>query len=148
MMKKYVLLIIQIFVMGAISAQSPLARTFDYDASGNRLLRKTVTMRSAVAEPDTMEITDSRKNADCFIDQIGRWDVHVFPNPTSGLLTLSFDKPVKKGLYQVFSLSGKILMKGNLAQKTQLDMSAMPSGTYLLEIKIDNLDETWKIIKQ
>lgn len=148
MMKKYFLLIIQIFVMGAMFAQSPLARMYDYDATGNRVLRKTVTLRSAVAEPDTMEFSDSRKNADCFTEQIGRWDVQVFPNPTSGLLTLSFDKPVGKGLYQVFSLSGKILMKGNLAQKTQLDISAMPSGTYLLEIKIDNLDETWKIIKQ
>ncbi|MBR6162069.1 MAG: T9SS type A sorting domain-containing protein [Bacteroidales bacterium] len=152
MKKKYVLLLICLFIASALLAQAPLARTYDYDASGNRVLRKTITMRSL--ETTTPDTAYNREREYCkmedpniFSDNVCKQDVRIFPNPTSGMLTLMFDRPLGNGYYRVFSLSGKILLEGNLSQNTKMDLSSLPGGTYLIRITLDNDSETWKIIK-
>jgi len=61
------------------------------------------------------------------------WQVDVFPNPTSGYLTVRAAKTLQGRL---FDLTGQELMQVDLADReTQLDLSGFPSGTYLLQLK-------------
>ena len=59
--------------------------------------------------------------------------LHIYPNPTQGILKIQKieDRRQKTG-YRIANLTGQVLMTGTT--RGQIDVSALPSGTYLLEI--------------
>ena len=132
-------------------AQSTLPRTYDYDNAGNRILRTTVRLRQAVAaEADTSFADTSNNKQEPYYEEIvGENNVTVYPNPTKGLVTLQFNKPVKTGLYRLSDLSGKLLLDGAITTSIfTLDLSRYENGVYLLTLTLDGQTDTWKIIKQ
>lgn len=75
----------------------------------------------------------------------------VFPNPTADNLTLQireFDS--QKLHYKIYNLEGELLKNSVVtASHTTIDMTALPSGTYFIEV-VDNENrkiQTFKIIK-
>lgn len=66
-------------------------------------------------------------------------NMNVFPNPTSGALTLHFDSPLAGQVsIQVFSITGQALMAKTLewmpgAFNEQLELGHLPAGTYVLK---------------
>jgi uncharacterized repeat protein (TIGR02543 family) len=71
----------------------------------------------------------------------------VYPNPTDGLLTLSFATP---GAYRITiaDMSGKALLRQSVADPTYLiDISGYPAGVYLLTIDDGNRQSTIRVIK-
>lgn len=76
-------------------------------------------------------------------------DVHHFmayPNPTSGLITIS-EEFVGNEFY-VFSLSGKLLLQGVL-DTNSIDLSNLSNGIYLIKIRAHHSDHwrTGKVVK-
>jgi|GEM_PF-994653 len=70
-----------------------------------------------------------------------------YPNPVKDILNLSYDKNITKvAVYNV--LGQEIMIKNNNANQSQLDMSSLASGTYLVRVTADNADKTFKVIKQ
>lgn len=70
-----------------------------------------------------------------------------YPNPVRDVLNLSYDKDITKvSVYNV--LGQEIMIKHNNAQQSQLDMSSLASGTYLVRVTADNAEKTFKVIKQ
>lgn len=150
-MKRLSLLMILIGVAVYGFAQSTLPRTYDYDNAGNRILRTTVRLRQAVAaEADTSFADASNTKQEPYYEEIvGENNVTVYPNPTKGLVTLQFNKPVKTGLYRLSDLSGKLLLDGAITTSIfTLDLSRYENGVYLLTLTLDGQTDTWKIIKQ
>ena len=72
----------------------------------------------------------------------------VYPNPAGEVLYVTVSGK-DNFEYRIYSLSGAMVMSG-LSQDTRatLDVSALPSGVYLLKVTSDNSVFTGKIIKQ
>ena len=155
--ERIILTLITLIIIGqSIFAQSVLPRVYEYDEAGNRVLRKVLDFKSAETDTNDVLVYDnenlSLQNApkfEMYDEQIEDLSVLVFPNPTSGIVTMRFNKAVTKGSFQLFSLSGQMLMDGRVKDwETIIDLSSLPSGTYLLKFNIDSRIDTWKIIKR
>lgn len=81
---------------------------------------------------------------------IGTFDANAFryyPNPVKDILNLSYDKNITNvAVYNV--LGQEIMIKNNNANQSQIDMSSLASGTYLVRVTADNAEKTFKVIKQ
>lgn len=152
----FLFLMMLVLIGQTIFAQSLLPREYEYDEAGNRILRKVLDFKSA--ETDTSDVLvyvnenlsiQNAPKCEMYDEQIEDLSVLVFPNPTSGIVTMRFNKAVTKGSFQLFSLSGQMLMDGSVKDwETIIDISSLPSGTYLLKYNIDSRIDTWKIIKR
>ncbi|HRP88549.1 MAG TPA: DUF4465 domain-containing protein [Edaphocola sp.] len=66
--------------------------------------------------------------------------VHVYPNPTTGIINLDYTTPLN---VMVIDMNGKVLF--NLKNVNQVNLGNLPAGTYMLDIS--NKENTNKIIK-
>ncbi|HOY52081.1 MAG TPA: T9SS type A sorting domain-containing protein, partial [Prolixibacteraceae bacterium] len=78
-------------------------------------------------------------------------DLHAWPVPTSGKLTLSLPG-TGGGNYEVLTLSGQTLTRGSLPAFTtepEIDLSGLAPGTYLVVVTAnDGVRYRAKIIKE
>lgn len=133
-----------------------LPRTYEYDAAGNRVLRKVLELKNLETDTSNNMLADhisySQENIPkrevAFEEQIGDVSIRVFPNPTQGELTLQCNDSVS-GSYEILSQSGQLLQNGRIVSNiSHIDFSPFPSGVYLLRLNMKNQSETWKIIKR
>lgn len=79
-------------------------------------------------------------------------EIKVYPNPTAGPLTLTFDGVNADGAeYKVFNLQGMLVYSKNLAifeGAAEIDMSNLPPHPYILLIRVGNKLFSEKIIVQ
>lgn len=73
----------------------------------------------------------------------------LFPNPTSGILSLEVDQFNQEIRYELSDLAGRILITSPiLATSTTIDLTSFASGEYLLNISSkNNFIKTLKIVK-
>ena len=75
-------------------------------------------------------------------------DVFLYPNPTQDMLkfrstTLDFSATVD---YEIYNLTGKRILKGTLNNQ-KVDVRALTSGVYFVNLKVGNTNQTLKFIK-
>lgn len=71
----------------------------------------------------------------------------VYPNPASNVITISGDLDLKS--ISIFDLSGRTISTEKvIGSRTQIDISGLSAGTYLLNVNSENHNETVRIIKQ
>ncbi len=126
-----------------------------YDASGNRIQRKIILLKSA--KVDTLEKNhafsgnDSIQIKNFYEDNLGANQITIFPNPTKGELSIKISnltKEVSSQIY-VYDMYGRlILKKNNLGEQTPVNLSNVPNGAYILKISIDNKITEWKVFKE
>jgi large repetitive protein len=64
--------------------------------------------------------------------------IRVYPNPSSGLVKLDFEKFEKNSVIYFTSLDGRILLrKETVKPNMQLDLMHLPDGTYLIMVQSD-----------
>lgn len=155
--ERIILTLITLIIIGqSIFAQSVLPRIYEYDEAGNRVLRKVLDFKSARTDTSDVLIYDNENlffsgapKCEMYEEHIEDVSVLVYPNPTIGIVTIRFNKAETKGSFQLFSLSGQMLMDGSVKDwETIIDLSSLPSGTYLLKFNIESRTDTWKIIKR
>ena len=137
-----------ILLVSAIASSSLKAQIyFDYDEAGNCIEKyKTIVLLSKVKgnSKDTTKV-DSQS------EKISERELIIYPNPTRGALKVEIrgkspENPVR---YLLTDLSGKTLSQVQSDDMYYLfDMTAYPTGVYLLRIMIDNRWSKWKIIKE
>lgn len=66
------------------------------------------------------------------VKDVSAVDVSVYPNPTADLVNIRSDKKVRNVI--IYSLDGRRL---NEVKDSKIDLSAYPSGNYLLDIKLE-----------
>jgi len=152
-MKRYFCLLGMLLLsMVALNAQNALPRTYEYDEAGNRIVRKTVELRNEVAQSPvtTPAASTTEASAAYYEESLGdKLTVRIYPNPTKGEVCLRFNHDVKKGYYQILNMSGQTVKQGSFeAAATLLDLSAFPTGTYMLYLSADGLRDTWKVVKE
>jgi hypothetical protein len=77
------------------------------------------------------------------ISQSNISEFECFPNPTSGILNI---KTSDKTQVKLFNIIGQQLMNKTINQSQQLNLSYLPKGTYLINLKKQNEIKTFKII--
>ncbi len=77
--------------------------------------------------------------------------VQVFPNPTSGQITIQNDRSINIKNVEIYSTSGQLIqtfkVNGNL-RNTSLDVSKLPIGTYFFKINSESGNTSVKVIKK
>lgn len=70
----------------------------------------------------------------------------AYPNPTTGILTIESQEKIES--VQVYNLLGQQVMSQPIGtSNTQIDLSGLQRGVYLLKAKIEDKVETFKVIK-
>lgn len=93
----------------------------------------------------TMVENDIEDNLSIESHQKQRWQ--VFPNPTTGIVTLLNDSQTEGTVVQIFDVYGKLVQQIDITNHI-LNLSTLSNGVYILKfIGADQLIETTKIIK-
>jgi hypothetical protein len=136
-------------------AQNSLARQYDYDAAGNRILRKTITLNLAPpAPPDSLRATGDELQVtgeQFFVETIAQIKIKIYPNPTTERITMEISnlENISAGVFKLYSLSGQLLQERPIHSiTTTVSLAGMPTGAYILKVQINDQIEDWKIIKQ
>jgi len=76
--------------------------------------------------------------------------VNVFPNPTSGIITIENTKKLNLKTAEIYNVSGQLIQSFilNKSVKNTVDMSSLPKGVYILKVNSDNESNTVKVIKK
>ncbi|MBF8457232.1 M4 family metallopeptidase [Kaistella sp. G5-32] len=77
--------------------------------------------------------------------------VQVFPNPTSGILTIQNNKQLKLNNAQIYAATGQLIKSFNLdktAKSSTIDISAFAKGTYIIKVNSDTESTSVKVIKK
>ena len=60
--------------------------------------------------------------------------LNIYPNPTAGIINLSYVKNYSSSKFEVLDLSGKVVLFGKVNNKLELDVSHLTKGIYYLKI--------------
>ena len=137
-----------IILVSAIASSSLKGQIyFNYDDAGNCIEKyKTIVLLSKV-KGNSKDTTNVDFQSEKILDR----ELIIYPNPTRGALKVEIrgkspENPVR---YLLTDLSGKTLSQVKSDDMYYLfDMTAYPTGVYLLRIMIDNRWSKWKIIKE
>jgi hypothetical protein len=135
-------------------AQKSIA--YGYDNNGNRISRTLIVMRMGLksnatqVNSNTIESTSDTIKSEKLITSVEK-TLKVYPNPTKGKLIIDFgnSSEIKKAEYQIFSFNGTKLIHSRLdIPLTEVDVTSLPNGLYILRINVDGSSTDYKIIKQ
>lgn len=80
-------------------------------------------------------------------------EIRIAPNPNDGRFLLSLNKMTNEASYNIYDVTGKLIQSEKVNSKDALsgigiDISAFPSGVYVINIHVDNQEFSKKIIKR
>ena len=116
---------------------------YGYDACGNRISRQIVLRgNKSLSTTDTQE--------DFSEEQLGAVQVKISPNPTYGQLKVALQGEEEiRGTIEVYNIQGrKVAQVQSVEASNMIDISAEPSGIYLMKLRVNDENSTWKIIKK
>lgn len=88
--------------------------------------------REPITLTETMGTDESQKN------------ISIYPNPTSDFLNIKTEN-IKVKSSTIYDLSGKQIFS---TQDSSIDVGFLPSGVYVIVIKTENGEKTFKWIKR
>ena len=151
-MKKNILFLILAIPLMCM-AQTQLARGYDYDAAGNRVLRKVIELGIEIEQPPAFSPPappDSPQTAEYFVEKIAQVEIKIYPNPTTEKITMEIAnmQNLSTGVFKLYSLSGQLLQEQPVySSTTEVSLSGFAKGAYILKVYINDQSEEWKIIK-
>jgi hypothetical protein len=95
-------------------------------------------------------------SVNCFVgisEQIQETNLSVYPNPTTGITTVSLELILNtESKIEIYNLSGSLVQSEKLIitsgdTKQQIDISNLPSGVYVLKVIANNKYRTIKVVK-
>jgi hypothetical protein len=164
-------------------AQNPLPREYEYDAAGNRTVRKVINLLPAPPKPpappedsllvalDTLPVTHAEfpitpslphSLTPFFVEKIAGMEMKIYPNPTTEKITFEIaglDNWANNGMItgangnsllqlRLYSLSGQLLQTQTIRSvTTEISLSGLAKGVYILKVQMEGIEEEWKVIK-
>jgi hypothetical protein len=146
---------------------------YQYDNNGNRI-RRTIIVEELESDSVSFPVTNPEKLSKRFIDntlketteqniediksenfenmisESNEIKTKVFPNPTLGNLNIEIlNMPTSSGSeLKLYDLNGnELLIKKQLENFSEIDISYLRDGIYILRIRINERVFDWKIIK-
>jgi hypothetical protein len=127
--------------------------TFDKDIM-NLQLRDGSIYKWNVSSIGKYQYNKGSLNVKELLERINSWEVNIYPNPTSNEFNLSFNLPKEDEItISLYDIKGNLLKNIQLGKqpigenKEVLDLSSLPSGTFLCRIIGQNNVITKKFIK-
>jgi len=79
--------------------------------------------------------------------EAGFSNVQLFPNPTSGEFTVTFESTINNGSIKIVDLQGRVVLSSDInnSNSQQMNVSELGNGIYMVIINADNKTETKKI---
>ena len=75
-------------------------------------------------------------------------DFNIYPNPTNGLIAIK-SKQLNQASINVYDLNGRVLLTKNISgTSSEINVSKLSSGIYLLKVKVENNEFIKRIVKQ
>jgi len=102
---------------------------------------------AGVQNPETVE----EKSQEVYTDALSETLITIYPNPTAGLLTVKISELPQHSVSSLtlFDMHGRVItQQQSLADENRLDISAQPSGTYIMQIAVGTEVTSWKIVKR
>lgn len=132
---------------------------YDYDNSGNRLIRYIILQKlgnilgKSVNTTSKNSFNDFTENSkmDDFEEKLEEMTIRIYPNPTHGQLAvvISGMGSNETAEYQLFSQAGQLLnTKRKNGNEFIVDMEKYPGGMYILRLMIKGKISQWKILKE
>ena len=144
-MKKSILLLLFLTsVWLDCQAQSPVPIEIEYDAAGNRIVRKVMQVAKA-------QYNNSHSDSIYYVDQLQSMQIKIYPNPTLGMVSVEINgsEDGSVTILRIFDSQGRKLQeKAHTERLLDIDISAYPAGNYIVEIIAGAEHTTWKIVKE
>ncbi|GAB4318914.1 MAG: hypothetical protein Kow00127_11050 [Bacteroidales bacterium] len=129
-------------------AQKDYHVEFTYDAAGNRTERHIIELKKQGKDNNPESKSTRAKN---YTQALGQHQITIFPNPVKEQLTVKITNPELSNAtrLELLSLPGKrMYSKKVLRESTQVDLSKLPAGTYILKIILGREVTNWKVVKE
>ncbi len=82
------------------------------------------------------------------VEEIAATKLIAYPNPTEGVLTVKSSQPLNGGQITIVDLSGRTVLTAQSSQQMiQIDLSELPTGTYLLNYSDDTQMISTRFVK-
>ena len=127
--------------------------TFDADLMNLHLLDGTVFAWN-VSTIGYYQYDESSLNVQDWLNNANKWEVLIFPNPTSTNLNVRYNLPKDDDItIALFDTQGKLILKKTIGkqlfgeQQQTLDVSHLPNGTYMCRIEGLHQSVTKTVIK-
>ena len=127
--------------------------TFDFDEDGFDLFVDCDDNNPDI-NPEAEEIPNNGIDEDCDgedlvlgIDDPLMSQVQIFPNPTTGKVSIHLPEDITNAEIEIKDYSGKSILKQNIEKETILNLSSFSSGLYFLLIQTDELVWMEKLVK-
>lgn len=119
---------------------------FTYDASGNRVKREVITLKSATIPGDSLSANLNNKVME---EEIGSQEIRIYPNPTKGMIRIDLP-PLnnQEATIQIHDAQGKQIIRQVVLGSANINLFDYPSGFYIMIIRIGQEKKEWKIIKE
>jgi len=95
--------------------------------------------------------TQEASPPEVYTDALSETLITIYPNPTRGLLTVKISNPPQHSASSLtlFDIQGRVItQQQTLAEENQLDISAQPFGTYVIQVVVGQESTSWKVVKQ
>ena len=127
---------------GANDIKSQREVLYYYDNAGNRVQRKSIYLNSSE--------TNKNLQVDTLQEQLADKKITVYPNPVEQKLFISIENyEDENGNIYVVSLNGRIIKKVKInSEKTDIDFSNLPTGTYIIKIQLESKTKEYTVIKK
>lgn len=85
------------------------------------------------------------------VDEITFKTFNLYPNPTSDIIYISNSGSLEVFNYEVADMNGRVILKANQAingnMTTELNLSNVENGVYLIRVFNENADKTFRVVK-
>jgi hypothetical protein len=149
-MKKNILIL---FLAGlSFLFQNMTAQTisYTYDASGNRIERKVISLLKSGHLTDTTKSESFKQEA--LEDQLGAQKILIYPNPVKENLTIEFrgKVPASHVTVYLYTQTGRLLKSFVAGDNvsSSVNLSGYPAGIYILRLSVQDKVSEWKIAKE
>jgi len=154
-----------------IAQNNPLPRYYEYDAAGNRVVRKVIDVPKVLPAPpedslavisDELQVTsnklqdelqsfESQKSPEYYLEKLAQVEMKIYPNPATEKITLAISnlEKMQNGTLQLYSMNGQLLQTQPIHSAIcEISLAGLATGSYILKVQINDTTENWKIIKQ
>lgn len=73
-------------------------------------------------------------------------EILIYPNPVKDILNIKANEPISS--YEIYSLDGRKLIKGNKVNDSKIDVSNLTKGNYLIKFPTKGKEQSAKFIKE